>query len=270
MWPESYHHCHISIHAPMRGRSIVCSIIIWSAGRFQSTPPCGGDPWAPMRSCVPGNFNPRPHAGATGTFLSGSQQDAISIHAPMRGRPKCCGPQASGGHFNPRPHAGATPIAQLAYDGKGFQSTPPCGGDKWTQTCFTTAMIFQSTPPCGGDISANCLVPYFHAISIHAPMRGRPNFSSGASYSSYFNPRPHAGATYPRQHDHPSGQFQSTPPCGGDTFHPSNVSVEDISIHAPMRGRQGIRSPCRADRYFNPRPHAGATRRMDHAGIQTR
>ena len=75
-------------------------------------------------------------------------------------------------------------------------------------------------------------------ISIHAPLRGRPNCGITA---------------------HPSNLFQSTPPCGGDSmgspsvpadadFNPrplagatADADVVDclrgISIHAPLRGR---------------------------------
>ena len=96
---------------------------------FQSTPPCGGDKQrrgsspppiisihAPMRgrpllfrmSRGRYDFNPRPHAGATGQFPQGHSLITISIHAPMRGRRHIritCLPYAD---FNPRPHAGAT------------------------------------------------------------------------------------------------------------------------------------------------------------------
>ena len=81
-----------------------------------------------------------------------------------------------------------------------------------------------------------------------------------------------------------SDGFQSTPPCGGDHKRPDSLIHLLISIHAPMRGRRltsGSLSlsnlfqstpPCGGDpsfwgcsrmsRYFNPRPHAGATVRQ--------
>ena len=101
-----------------------------SAGRFQSTPPCGGDHgcilftvaysyFNPRPPCGGDpepiinadqlkNFNPRPLAGATGR--DGTQLDGarISIHAPLRGRPK---------------------KRLQEREEKKFQSTPPCGGD---------------------------------------------------------------------------------------------------------------------------------------------
>ena len=53
---------------------------------FQSTPPCGGDGVIGKIAGIQINFNPRPHAGATGQNLSRAQEAQISIHAPMRGR----------------------------------------------------------------------------------------------------------------------------------------------------------------------------------------
>ena len=54
----------ISIHAPLRGRHR-CDAAAASQVRFQSTPPCGGDPvYRPLWAAV-ADFNPRPLAGAT-------------------------------------------------------------------------------------------------------------------------------------------------------------------------------------------------------------
>ena len=102
-------------------------------------------------------------------------------------------------------------------------------------------------------------------ISIHAPMRGRPFSCAPGRGGRYFNPRPHAGATYdtskngnvrgdfnPRPHagatckdfieKFVSDPFQSTPPCGGDyELIPAVTTFQD----------------------FNPRPHAGATSDRD-------
>ena len=54
---------------------------------FQSTPPCGGDQaWRNRRNPV-WYFNPRPLAGATKIRGLSEFTRAISIHAPLRGRP---------------------------------------------------------------------------------------------------------------------------------------------------------------------------------------
>ena len=186
-----------------------------------------------------------------------------------------------------------------------FQSTPPCGGDGGFASCISAAVVFQSTPPCGGDRSPGSSTapsadfnPRPHAgatvdksvdnfpkgISIHAPMRGRPEqpvpscswvlisihapmrgrriidgsvhnarkFQStppcGGDYWLLFkiysilnfNPRPHAGATVLSRKIFTVTSFQSTPPCGGDILGLPETAGEDISIHAPMRGRHPL------------------------------
>ena len=58
------------------------------------------------------------------------------------------------------------------------------------------------------------------------------------SRTSYFNPRPHTGAT-------PRDLFSS--------------AKTPISIHAPIRGRRGKSYTTDYKHNFNPRPHTGAT-----------
>ena len=98
----------ISIHAPLRGRQVlvfVCRLVLV----FQSTPPCGGDKLRSSDRWCPGHFNPRPLAGATSLrsvpggsrlfqstppcggdqrFQPPARYPGISIHAPLRGRPR--------------------------------------------------------------------------------------------------------------------------------------------------------------------------------------
>ena len=78
----------ISIHAPLRGRQMIEPYGLYVAG-FQSTPPCGGDG---PRITYPNpklDFNPRPLAGATERPQADAAATHISIHAPLRGRPRC-------------------------------------------------------------------------------------------------------------------------------------------------------------------------------------
>ena len=97
----------ISIHAPLRGR-----LVPGCAGafrrRFQSTPPCGGDRSPGFSRAPSADFNPRPLAGATHREHQTKYDSQISIHAPLRGRLIFMLPKISS---------------------RGFQSTPPCGGD---------------------------------------------------------------------------------------------------------------------------------------------
>ena len=205
----------ISIHAPLRGRQCSNSNR-QQRGRFQSTPPCGGD-----RSGKSYLFRPE-----------------ISIHAPLRGR--------RGWRAKDR-------------DAIQFQSTPPCGGDR-RKSCISlcrtisihaplrgrlyvdddpsTSVGFQSTPPCGGDWGCfrrkskttyfnprplagatghNTWTKFENPISIHAPLRGRPVeglFSIVLLAISIHAPL--RGRLNRRLKKCLKFIFQSTPPCGGD------------------------------------------------------
>ena len=161
----------ISIHAPLRGRRVSKSCVLWYR-RFQSTPPCGGD-----RNCAPGlpgsrYFNPRPLAGAT---MDVKHEAVLKI---FQSTPPCggdvFGPKAVPfqTNFNPRPLAGATidygnqagvtlisihaPLrGRRAADfqrcnRRNFNPRPLAGATQATGQ-VSSRQIFQSTPPCGGD-----------------------------------------------------------------------------------------------------------------------
>ena len=207
--------------------------------KFQSTPPCGGDmqddialrvksgisihaPLRGRRTCTglfrtPGDFNPRPLAGATSSIRSSSASSMISIHAPLRGR------QPSGTRIFRRVR---------------FQSTPPCGGDRFLSAFSRPEPYFNPRPLAGATAEAGVdLVDIM--ISIHAPLRGRPSgwvLTSSSIWISIHAPlrgRPPAVVS-------PSGTstFQSTPPCGGDAGKLCDLGGLYISIHAPLRGRR--------------------------------
>ena len=189
----------------------------------------------------------------------------ISIHAPIRERPLQVFLFFRLFHFNPCPHTGATPDHVL----------PLPGGSHFNPRPHTGATSLRPSVQRPGS------------ISIHAPIRGRPEAGvrrvpiarhfnprplAGATHPDpgcgrarcNFNPRPLAGATNATEHLFPVLQFQSTPPCGGDTtgrpavvctgdFNPRPLagatdSFRDyawgtrISIHAPLRGRQSVQT----------------------------
>ena len=141
----------ISIHAPLRGRRLP-PILTLQTAVFQSTPPCGGDPPDYGKTCICGNFNPRPLAGATKVVGVYRPSGNISIHAPLRGRPRF--------------------VAETKYPDK-FQSTPPCGGDSGYRLKLQHKTYFNPRPLAGATRRSQ---PGQHAsgISIHAPLRGRP------------------------------------------------------------------------------------------------
>ena len=105
--------------------------------------------------------------------------------------------------------------------------------------------------------------PFFSlaVISIHAPMRGRPNVIlpvfdtfrfqstppcggnaariSRPRRSMNFNPRPHAGATPAKKEGEDHGKISIHAPMRGRPLASGSSGLPGwISIHAPMRGRR--------------------------------
>ena len=119
---------------------------------FQSTPPYGGDRTDPGDGFKHGDFNPRPHTGATIPWTKILPWMPISIHAPIRGRRGSNGNLLQFIHFNPRPHTGATV----------FIFHPPCPSSYFNPRPHTGATV-QRIMAWGSS-----------GISIHAPIRGRP------------------------------------------------------------------------------------------------
>ena len=148
----------ISIHAPLRGRqrfearkvgdlyfnprplagATVASWLQQAKGKFQSTPPCGGD-----ISIFPRHI-----------------EQVISIHAPLRGRRSHkCRYGYIWFHFNPRPLAGATPGCSGCIPGTRHFNPRPLAGATLEEAAITPSnLLFQSTPPCGGDFMPVAMV----------------------------------------------------------------------------------------------------------------
>ena len=139
----------------------------------------------------------------------------ISIHAPLRGRPRLWLPCARCFYFNPRPLAGATgrepatmklalisihaplrgrPAASYWSRYYHHFNPRPLAGATQQLEALAEGYQFQSTPPCGGDGGFDDHLLTVE-ISIHAPLRGRPVTCQKSWITAYFNPRPLAGAT---------------------------------------------------------------------------
>ena len=228
--------------------------------KFQSTPPCGGDPASKLSTRHCRHFNPRPLAGATCIQSVRPAGQLFQSTPPCGGDIRYLGFRSGLLHFNPRPLAGATvvdvvkyavirhfnprPLAGATINGNnisvpiGISIHAPLRGRHALVLGVSGRERFQSTPPCGGDQGAG---PGLRktGISIHAPLRGRQldMFRTGSG-----------------------AKFQSTPPCGGDSasqgrggriadFNPRPLAGATccrcfigkgnaISIHAPLRGRR--------------------------------
>ena len=121
--------------------------------RFQSTLPCGSDLLLSFQPLAIDNFNPRSLAGAT-TANSVPRQSIIN--------------------FNPRSLAGATGITPT--QNTGFRDFNPrsLAGATLIDLVLSAVAVFQSTLPCGSDFYEPLTEKRFD-ISIHAPLRERPN-----------------------------------------------------------------------------------------------
>ena len=185
----------ISIHAPIRGRPEAGVRRVPIARHFNPRPLAGAthpDPGCGRARC---NFNPRPLAGATRWGPLPSRPMPISIHAPLRGRLHCLACAIGHGQF---------------------QSTPPCGGDKTGRSSSLCPCDFNPRPLAGATYLA-CKVLGQDYISIHAPLRGRRNFSKYTFSNHNFNPRPLAGATSAVQVSSSSSVYFNPRPLAGAT-----------------------------------------------------
>ncbi len=144
----------------------------------------------------------------------------ISIHAPLVGRDRrCTGYACIHGNFNPRAPRGARLLQRKMY---------------------LRLAKFQSTRPSWGATRKGWRIGKRNPISIHAPLVGRDKPSPHKRRTSRnFNPRAprgarHVAALYPGVR----AIFQSTRPSWGATrFAGALYAPRDISIHAPLVGR---------------------------------
>ena len=101
------HSIQVSIHAPVKGRLLLwCGV--FGAWRFNPRPREGATTYSGTACARMASFNPRPREGATIDELIEDCDTLVSIHAPVKGRPKVQGRRGAGARFNPRPREGAT------------------------------------------------------------------------------------------------------------------------------------------------------------------
>ncbi len=229
----------VSIHAPARGRTDTAERATGDT-MFQSTPPRGGEHSALTRAAWGRCFNPRPRAGANARPLTASLRHglfqstpprggepnsrrgrvtnpAVSIHAPARGRTDRGYGRAR--HLRVSIHAparGRTAGSTPKRSNGRFQSTPPRGGERRSSGAKARRTSFNPRPRAGANV-----------------MMGGPD---GAAQC--FNPRPRAGANVTGVHRLPRVTgFNPRPRAGANTFPKEASHVQNVSIHAPARGR---------------------------------
>ena len=176
--------CDVSIHAPAKGATRHRSCDLPRIGRFQSTPPRGGDAsdgdrcrsstavsiHAPAKGATGASgtisgtrrsFNPRPREGATVTVRDhGAVTMPVSIHAPARGATRTRSSLTIADSVSIHaPAKGATVVSQPAsWCRMSFNPRPREGGDSSTNSAF----CLQRNPgcPCEMVTSAGTSEPF--------------------------------------------------------------------------------------------------------------
>ena len=97
-------------------------------------------------------------------------------------------------------------------------------------------------------------------VSIHAPMRVRPEAPPPTPSSASFNPRTHEGATLRIKNEWDAERsFNPRTHEGATKGSVRGRALSYVSIHAPMRVRPLFPAAFHGDVEFNPRSHEGAT-----------
>ena len=170
----------------------------------------------------------RPLRGATAIAnLLGSLVTAISIHAPLAGRDR-------GRH------------ARRASE-SDFNPRAPCGARPGCHTCQRRGMYFNPRAPCGARLYTKSQQIQKMNFNPRAPCGARQFMDTCHGRSRNFNPRA---------------------PCGARrTTIKQNWHNPSISTHAPLAGRDGIKSFNGEPVYhFNPRAPCGARRQLEPDG----
>ena len=197
-WFVNFPRISVSIHAPVGGRT-PASHARRFRDRFQSTPPWGGE------------------LHRNDEFIY--EEGLVSIHAPVGGRTDDSAPKPAAKAVSIHaPVGGRTSDTVGTAKRLRFQSTPPWGGEHHTSHQRDVEFVVSIHAPVGGRTNDDPSPLQIHEVSIHAPVGGRTKYSLVCRCVS--------------------GQFQSTPPWGGELRKLFPIQVrEAVSIHAPVGGR---------------------------------
>ncbi len=163
----------VSIHAPVWGRPEQNWSVVNGVRMFQFTPPYGGDHQKIRPFPAQKRFNSRPRMGATTFRYEWIWEKIVSIHAPVWGRPA---------------------RRRMVGDTRGFQFTPPYGGDTIPSAGSRATTCFNSRPRMGAT-RARRTASGSVGVSIHAPVWGRHDGAGFLLAQNRFNSRPRMGAT---------------------------------------------------------------------------
>ena len=217
----------ISIHAPLAGRDRRLKGRTGKEDNFNPRAPCGARLNSGLIWIISAIFqSTRPLRGATSLVCRRSPRwSHFNPRAPCGARLReqirsvvLCKFQST------RPLRGATPFHLLGTHPQPFQSTRPLRGATFIKMCYEAGTVpFQSTRPLRGATSGcppACPCPAH--FNPRAPCGARPGLRVPTSYLY---------------------KFQSTRPLRGATAAAAGTEHgPDISIHAPLAGRDSGRS----------------------------
>ena len=208
-----YHGLYIiSIHAPLAGRDVARLAERMDRTYFNPRAPCGARQQAVRYSVSYISFqSTRPLRGATRDLVGCSGRVGISIHAPLAGRDRPGSAlQSPCCYFNPRAPCGAR--LRVHSDASGF------------------AVDFNPRAPCGARRLDRLRTVQRHRFQSTRPLRGATlQRCCSAVPTCDFNPRAPCGAR-------PAAAIVTT-------------LADDISIHAPLAGRDSFAAPAASGAY---------------------
>ncbi len=185
------------------------------------------------------SFDPRSREGATIARRRAAARPPVSIHAPVRERPRQARrPDQDASCFDPRSREGATPDPRSPNGAVAVSIHAPVRE--------RLAMLFE---------------PHlFFRVSIHAPVRERLSSLIPSRHCSCFDPRSREGATAMPVSTTPRRWSFDPRSREGATHQPLAGPQETrVSIHAPVRERPSRSSTASTSRGFDPRSREGAT-----------
>ncbi len=206
------------------------------------------------------------HARAWGRpveLVEHAATDLVSIHAPVWGRhspPRLWTPLTSfrstppyggdlpqlgragrGAGFDPRPRMGATRCLHGDPPAAPVSIHAPVWGRHLPIACRWWPRCFDPRPRMGATLLQWQRV-FVVGVSIHAPVWGRRSAIDTGSIMAWFRSTPpYGGDARASANGSYSTCFDPRPRMGATGRLPAGGTLADVSIHAPVWGRRGVR-----------------------------
>ena len=165
-------------------------------------------------------------------------------------------------HFNPRSLAGATKIFEPWHSVIAFQSTLPCGSDLLSSLTFSSTWGFNPRSLAGATSYHDAKNGFCIAFQSTLPRGSDCMPRRFSSPLHHFNPRSLTGATEKLSYTITLQDISIHAPLRERPFaFLGEQAVLNISIHAPLRERpSALKKVSFSLQNFNPRSLTGATR----------